>query len=93
LLQEIVSGNEVQSEKTWEQNGDPRFLVVYMRALEAIRQIIGADKFACINDGAVEDRSHTISEMLARRYDDERTKLSRNDPSQKPPSYGEDKPH
>ena len=73
--------DETESGIIVDQCGDPRFLVVYMKAMKEIREIIGADEPI-----EVDDRLNNISEMLARTYEDERMRIiPKNGPVQRLP--------
>jgi hypothetical protein len=80
----IRSDDEIRPETTVDQYGDPRFLIVFMKALAAIREIAGANE-PIRTDGRVDN----ISEMLARTYEDEKRRLSKDDSDQRQPSDNE----
>lgn len=80
-----------QSKRKVKQNGDPRYLDIYLRAKADIRRLLGLDMPILVK---VEDTSK-ISGMLARRYDDAQRRLAAPQEQQKQPevSGNGDKPH
>jgi hypothetical protein len=61
----------------WDQQGDPRYLEVYLKAKADIRRIVGADAPVELNI-----REQSITALLAKTYEDENHKVSKQDASQ-----------
>lgn len=78
--QEGTITQDHQSKRRIRQNGDPRFLDIYLRAKADIRRLLGLDMPILVK---VEDTSK-ISGMLARRYEDAQRKLNAPQEQQKP---------